>query len=69
MAISCGDTSKTFEVQVSESTINVTPVTAGLALALSAHGRSNNENPEERSIWSYTNDRQDTYTCNFTGFN
>jgi hypothetical protein len=49
MAIACGKTLKTFEVHVSESKINVVPVEEGLALALSAHGRSNNENPEERA--------------------
>jgi hypothetical protein len=49
MAITCGNTSKTFEIHVSESKINVVPVEEGLALALSAHGRSNNENPEERA--------------------
>ena len=69
MEIVCGTISKIFNIHVVETTVNVTPVEEGLALALSAHGRSNNENPDERATWSYTNSRGETYDCSFNNFN
>jgi hypothetical protein len=49
LMIKCGSTTKTFEIHINKSTINVTAVTQDLALALNAQGRNNNENVTTRS--------------------
>ena len=53
LTISCGDTTKTFTLDVTESTIDVAAVTQDLELYLSAQGRSNGE--AAPSVWSYEN--------------
>ena len=62
LTITCGDTVKTFELTVTESTINVEGETSSLVLHLSSYGRSNNEsNP---AIW-----KSGDVAATFTGFN
>ena len=49
--IVCGTQTKTFNITVEESQIDVEPETEDLALYLTAQGRSNNE--ETRDVWAY----------------
>lgn len=51
--ISCRGTEKTFEITVTESEIDIEPVTENLALYLTSEGRSNNT--EDRAEWKYGN--------------
>lgn len=51
--IVCGTQTKTFNITVEESQIDVEPETEDLALYLTAQGRSNNE--ETRDVWAYNN--------------
>lgn len=48
-----GGTIKTVSFTVTESDIDVEAETEGLALYLTAQGRSNNEDPAVRSVWEY----------------
>lgn len=65
--IIAGNTTKTFNITIEESDIQVEPETEGLKLALSAYGRSNNEaNP---GTWTYgTAGESDYVACTFTDF-
>lgn len=49
LTIKCGTTVKDFNVYIKPTTINVTPVSQDLALALSTQGRNNNEDPLSRA--------------------
>ena len=49
LTIKCGVTAKDFNVYIKPTTINVTPVTQDLALALSTQGRNNNEDISTRT--------------------
>lgn len=70
LAISCGDTVKSFEIHIAKSAIDVQPVTDSLVLALSAQGRTNSENTTDRSKWEYTNpNTSETISCEMTDFN
>lgn len=72
LEIICGSVTKRFELIVKESTITITPTLENLELALSAQGRSNDEFPEQREIWSYTNTTElepITYNSTFRNFN
>jgi hypothetical protein len=73
LTIKCGETTKNFNIQVSESTIDVQPVTQNLALALSAQGRSNAEPLDKRQVWRYVDDSDPTrpisIDCTLTNFN
>ena len=51
ITIECGDTVKTFNIVVSESSIDVEATTQDLALYLTAYGRSNGE--AEPNVWGY----------------
>lgn len=51
LKITCGSVSKTFNLTVSESEINVEPELADLVLFLTSVNRSNNE--EGKNIWNY----------------
>lgn len=62
LAIVCGSTRKTFAVTVTETSMDVEPVTNDLALYLSSYGRSNRE--ADPSVWRY-NDIE----AQLTGFN
>lgn len=72
LEIVCGEVVKRFEITVKESAITITPTLENLELALSAQGRSNDEFPEQRVIWSYTNTTElepITYNSTFRDFN
>ena len=72
LEIVCGEVVKRFEITVKESAITITPTLENLELALSAQGRSNDEFPEQRAIWSYTNTTElepVTYNSIFRDFN
>lgn len=69
LTISCESISKSFTVHIAKSTIEVSLVSANLALALSAYGRGNNEKPSERSVWKYTDEQGNTYSSEFSNFN
>jgi hypothetical protein len=72
LEIICGTIVKRFEITVKESAITITPTTENLELALSALGRSNDEFPEQREVWSYTNTTElepITYNSTFKNFN
>lgn len=58
--------SRSFNVHVNESTINVQPVTANLALELNSIGRSNSESATERLKWQ---DKSHAIDCTLSGFN
>lgn len=60
--IKCGDFTKSFEITVEKSSSSFVPITTGLALYLSADGRSNNEaNP---GVWAY-----EDISSEFSNFN
>lgn len=62
LSITCGITTRTFELTVTESTADIEAVTEGLELFLTSLGRSNGEpNP---AIWSYG-----SINAMMTGFN
>ena len=62
LTITCGDTIKVFNVNVTPSTVTVTAVSNNLVLDLSSHGRSNLEpNP---LTWE-----SNGISCRFSGFN
>ena len=63
LAIRCGTTQKTFAVTVAASEADLEPVTQGLALHLSAVGRSNGE--EHPEVWE---DADNDVSCTLTGF-
>ena len=72
LEIVCGEVVKRFEITVKESAITITPTLENLELALSAQGRSNDEFPEQRAVWSYTNTTElepVTYNSIFRDFN
>ena len=72
LEISCGEISKSFQVDVVESNITITPTPENLELALSAQSRSNEESLEKRETWTYTDNsglEPITYNCKFTNFN
>ena len=58
-SIVCGTQTKTFNITVEESQIDIEPETEDLALYLTAQGRSNNE--ETRDVWAY-NDIQSVFS-------
>ena len=62
LTITCGDTVKTFKINVEESEIDCEAETNGLELYLSSYGRSNNE--ALRNSWIY-----DNIACQFTNYN
>lgn len=64
LAISSGTTTKEFAVTVSESSINVNPVTQDLVLYLTSKGRSNNE--LEPAIWEYEDISAEFIDFNFS---
>ena len=64
LIIKCGETEKKFDITVTKSSINVTPVTTALALHLDAQGRSNTE--QNRASWI---DKASNVSCELTGFN
>lgn len=69
-AITCGITTKTFEVKVvRDSTRNLDPISEKCHLYLSSFGRSNNESTLQRETWTYTNGSNETTTVAFNGFN
>lgn len=51
ISIACGDTVKSFTLTITETTIDVSATTNNLALYLTAHGRSNNE--DNPAVWEY----------------
>lgn len=55
-------TTKSFNLTIGESDIDVEPITQDLALYLSSYGRSNAE--ENPAVWKYNN-----IACTFSGFN
>lgn len=62
LTITCGDTVKTFNLNVTPSSVTVTAVTNNLALDLSSHGRSNLE--PYPLVWE-----SNGVSCKFSGFN
>lgn len=66
LTIKCGQTTKDFDVYIKKSTINVTPVTQDLALALNTQGRSNNEAENARNKWI---DSVSNLECQLDNFN
>ena len=62
LSIVCGTTTKTINLTVTESSINVKPETEALALYLSTYGRSNNE--ADPSVWE-----SGDIAATLTGFN
>lgn len=64
MKISSGGTDLSFTIKVRASEIDIQPETNQQSLYLGAHGRSNNEPVDTRSVWKY-NDIQ----AELTGFN
>ena len=62
--ITCGETTKTFSLTVTESSIDVEAETDQLALYLSSAGRSNDESPSDRETWTYND-----ISADFTDFN
>ncbi len=51
LSIVCGEVSKTFEIEVTESDVTAKAETEDLALYLTSQGRSNSEN--DPSVWNY----------------
>lgn len=66
LTIACGSTSRTFNVHINKSTLNIQPVTMDSALALSAQGRNNSEDLAVRSSWR---DELNDINCELTSFN
>ena len=66
MVIQADNAKREFSVLVNESSIDVQPITANLALSLNAVGRSNSEAIEKRSAWE---DRDNDIKCELKGFN
>jgi len=66
LKIKTGTVEKTFIIYVHETTIHVEPVTAALALSLSAYGRSNTEAIDKRTKWD---DLDHNISGTLTGFN
>lgn len=64
--IQTGKVSRSFNVHVTESSIDVQPVSSNLALELNSVGRSNSESAEERVKWQ---DKAHKIDCVLTGFN
>lgn len=62
LSIVCGSVSKVFNLNITETTINISAETNDLALYLSSYGRSNNE--EDPSIWT-----SGDISASLTGFN
>lgn len=62
ITITCGSTSKTFQITVVQSDADIYPETNNLVLYLTAEGRSNNE--ADPATWSY-----DNVSAVMTGFN
>ena len=69
LKIVCGSVSKTFNIQIKKSTLNVTPVTVGLEVALSAYGRSNTEEAEHRRTWTFKPSQGAEQSCILNNFN
>lgn len=70
MTLSCGKTSRSITVKVSEDTtrdLNIIPT--GLYLNLESKGRSNKENQSIRNKWEYTNTSNETTSVTFNNFN
>ena len=64
LSIVCGSVMRVFSIDVTESSIDVEPVTQDLALFLTSAGRSNSElNP---GVWE---DEDNHISCTMTGFN
>lgn len=59
-----GSVSKHFEIEVTESEIDVEAETEALKLYLTSAGRSNNESATDRLVWSYND-----ISAQLTGFN
>lgn len=66
IVIACGDVSKTIDITVTESEIDVKPEEENLALFLSSQGRSNRE--ENPDTWTY-GEGASKVECAFSGFN
>ena len=66
LKIQTGSVSRSFNVHVTESSIDVQPVTANLSLELNSIGRSNSESETERIKWQ---DKAHNINCTLTGFN
>lgn len=64
LAITCRTTTKTFVIDVEESSATIHPVTEGLSLYLTAEGRSNGE--ADPSIWGYEDISATLTNFNFT---
>lgn len=62
LEIKCGDTTKTFDLTVSESSVQIEAETQNLQLFLSSEGRSNIE--DNPGVWKYGD-----IEATFTGFN
>ena len=64
LSIVCGSVMRLFPIEVTESSIDIEPVTQDLALFLTSAGRSNSElNP---GVWE---DEDNHISCTMTGFN
>lgn len=66
IVIACGDVSKTINITVTESEIDVEPETENLALFLSSQGRSNRE--EHPDTWTF-GEGDGKIECTFSNFN
>lgn len=62
LKITCGTTTRTLNLEITESSINIGAETQDLSLYLSSYGRSNNE--DNPGIWGY-----EDINAVFTGFN
>lgn len=67
LQIQCGSTTKTFELDITESDMDAEAETENLALYLTSEGRSNNE--ADPSIWTYTDAGGVTTTATLSNFN
>lgn len=66
LTIKCGDTTKSFDIHISQSKINILPVESDLALSLSAQGRTNSEELSKRAKWE---DVEHNISCELSNFN
>lgn len=66
LEISCGQTKKSFPIHINKSSVDITPVSADLALGLTTQGRSNAEPDEQRCTWK---DELNNINCELTNFN
>ena len=66
LSINTGNTQRSFNLIVTESTIKVEAVTQSQVLYLTTLGRSNSESIEKRQQWE---DEENNINCTLTGFN